>query len=516
MDKYTVTITDSIIPRSETIYLRKDETITANHLKLEAFNGYQTTVNVKYKYLAIFGSEHIQETNISLFLQQLNARKPKSDVSIFITSQTESNDEDDSCYNVSMFIDKFVKLQISLKKEPIDDIESLFKLIDNKLKQAEINLDWERIDFDLDTTVEKLGYEKTKDLLPQLTTPFSSEDSFELFFLTTSPKTNDPIIAKERKSNKSNSIQKDNFEKVMDSLNKLEKSLLEKEDPKDGLFIDIPVEDEELFEFYNKVNTEEKLRELKHSYEKYQQWLTLYGNDENMIENKLIKLNETSKEIMDMSINDKGISSNLQYSLLDPLVPKNLVNLKIFLLDLNVCFKFTNEQNISLPSGLCLEFDFKLNYSNEELSGSNDLHKEQGFTESKTYCINLMHGFGANVTKTFTRFKHELGNNFHIQDIQSVRIVKTNQGKGGTATRRIVLFEGTRDFFKEEQEDKSVRIFNFNIVPDNQALDSIAINDIISTSLGNESESVVDIDDYELLTETITGNSNSQDDVTTV
>lgn len=293
----------------------------------------------------------------------------------------------------------------------------------------------------------------------------------------------------------------------------------------DDVFVNIPLKNEELLEFYDKIKTEKQLIDLKHSYEKYQQWLTLYGNDENKIESYLINHNETynsliqtSNDILKKTLTTDTIattagiynnanlnvnSSKLVSSLYNiPAVVKSFVNLKIFILDLNVCFKFTNEQDVSLPSGLSLEFDYKFKQSAEnENENGNDLIQ-------KTFCIDLVHGFGANVTKTFTRFKYELGTKFHIQDIENARIVKkdtinNDNSDSSNGNNKKVFSIGVRDYFKEEHHDKPVRIFTFEINKDNHVTrNSSHGNDIISTSVGNTNSVLLNIDEYDLLTET--------------
>lgn len=318
---------------------------------------------------------------------------------------------------------------------------------------------------------------------------------------------------------------KNSLNEMMQGLEKLEESI--EKMTTDDICVNIPLKNEELFEFYDKIKTEKQLIDLKHSYEKYQQWLTLYGNDENKIESYLINHNEAHNSLIQISNNiskrssittttaaatttidaynntnisvNSGILFPSPYNI--PNVIKNFLNLKIFILDLNVCFKFTNEQDVSLPPGLSLEFEYRIKQSTKN---GNEAENDSIL---RTYCIDLIHGCGANVTKTFTRFKYELGTKFHIQDIENARIVKRDtinyDDDNNNTNNKKTLYTGVRDYFKEEHDDKPVRIFNFEINRNDFMTRNVSdANDIISTSIENTNSVLLNIDEYDLLTET--------------
>lgn len=451
-------------------------------------------------YLAITEDGNVESTNLMLLLEKIKSGYSNKPVTFFISS------EKIRLGSSSRWITQVKKLIVMINYSIRVDLDNIFlpitwanikERIYEKLCNNSITLDFDDLSISNNWKTTK-GCTNIDDCIYILNNELNKFGE-TVMHVETITKTN-KNTKKESKDTlfRTQKMIQNNLDEIMKGLDKLEVSV--KNMSKDDVFVNIPLANEELFEFYDKIKTEKQLVDLKHSYEKYQQWLTLYGNDENKIESYLINQNEASSLVIrNSNITTTSTSSNIDINVDSRLISskyniripmKNLVNLKIFILDLNVCFKFTNAQEVSLPSGLSLEFDYKV----KQNSGN------ENEPIQKTYCIDLIHGFGVNVSKTFTRFKHELGTNFHIQDIENARIIKKDMVN---ENNKNILYVGARDYFKEDDDDKPVRIFNFEVnKADNMAMNSTHENDIISTSIENTNSTLLNIDEYDLLTET--------------
>lgn len=483
-------------------------------------------------YLAITEDGSVQSTNLVTVFQKLKSCYSTKPVTVFISSEEISLGKpfkqqycDDK---LIVMINGSIQIDLDCISFPITWVY-IKKQIYEKLSNNSIILNFDDLSI-CNNWKKKKGCIDNDDCIRFLTNELREYGQTTIYVETVSK--NNKKTDREIKNiiPQNQHIIGSNLNNIMKGLERLEESIAHI--TTDDVFIDIPLKNEELFEFYDKIKTEKQLIDLKHSYEKYQQWLTLYGNDEDRIESYLISHNEkynsliqSSNNILkntltretaiatsDIYNNNNNININSSKLLSSPYnipnVVKGFINLKIFVLDLNVCFKFTNEQDISLPSGLSLEFDYRLEQRDENGNKiGNDLIQ-------KTYCIDLIHGFGVNVTRTFTRFKHELGTKFHIQDIENARIVKKdtytndnsdnkNSDNNNNNNNKKVLYIGVRDYFKEEHDDKPVRIFTFETNKNKYVTaNSSNANDIISTSIGDTDSVLLNIDEYDLLTET--------------
>lgn len=503
MDTFQLSVYNFIDQIHYSLRLKYSETITYEHLRQYTSSDLSNVrLNVSARGIA---RSFVTKDSA---LKYANDNKAAQHIVIFIHEDSVyfgcSTITHPSDLKLSVVINRDIQFFVNVTKLPLT-FETLIGLISQKLKVNAMTVDW-RLELDTEASqVPESGIRFRRE-----ESWFSREDQFSNSdFMTTIEAVNSDLkqfgeakvflkfsSSNSNKRGEDNSVSdpdgvtensdsfpegkiqttpqekvvctKETLNQLVEGIEKLETSI--GKSLKNDVFVNIPLQDEELFEFYDKIKTEEQLVELKHSYEKYQQWLTLYGSDENKVEAHLIKQNDVANDIMNNSINPQITSDECL---------KDSLRLKIFFLDRNICFKFTNGQTTALPSGLVLKVDY---------TGLN-------FLGTQTISIDLVHGVGSLSTKTFTRFKHEIGNSFDIENITRVQILQPGENNG------TVLYTGKSDFYREEKEDKPVKFFNFEAVKIGAKSEPSIPNDIISTDINTSQGSTWDAIEYDVLSQ---------------
>ena len=260
------------------------------------------------------------------------------------------------------------------------------------------------------------------------------------------------------------------------------------------VYFDIDPQNNELFEFYSKIKTNDKLEEVMNGYKKYEQWLHKFNNDEKYLENQLETMLILAKHPIVPNQTTKRNTGTEHFERDTNNYPFTLT---IYEKDLNFCFKLKNNTDVYYPN--------KLNIVTNLDGGS--------------FVISVPHGIGPHNQRVFTRFKREFGNDCKISDFMYFQIKDV---QGGT-----VLYEGIRSKFDNEQSVFKLRSVNhltlsgINLeklqkndstvcVSEQQQQQqpsirsSIDVGDVISTTISsnlNDSVSGRTFDEYDFLSE---------------
>lgn len=494
MDTFQLSVYNFIKEIHFTLRLKCSQKIESGHLMQYASNGiFDTNYNVS-----------VRGINKSFFriheaLSYANENRDAEEIVVFINSKEInfgcSTFPQSSIPRLSVVINRDIQFLVNITELPLT-FETLVNLISQKLEANSMTVDWKHLYLDteadqfpgigyisrmqrINVKLERFG--EARVFLKSSNSSSGIPNEAKPFLTLDDRGRNIDLIPKGRVQNIPQEkvvCTQETFNQLVEGIEKLEISI--GKSLKNDVFVNIPLQDEELFEFYNKIKTEGQLLELKHSYEKYQQWLTLYGSDENKVEAHLIKQNDITNDIINSSIkSDTHLSQFTPNTSL-----KDLLSLKVFSLDRNICFKFTNDQATALPEGLVLEISYIVDS-----------------TSNAVFSIDLVHGVGSLTTKTFTRFKHELGSDFNIQNITHVQILWKDEDC------RIVLFNGKSNCDKEIKEDKPVKFFDFKPVLSVTQSEVTAPNDIISTDIDESFIDECDRDDYDVLSQVESGGS---------
>ncbi|CAL9734728.1 hypothetical protein MOSE0_F05886 [Monosporozyma servazzii] len=489
MDTFQLSVYNFIKEIHFTLRLKCSQKIESGHLTQYVPNGiFEASYNVSVRGIDKSFSR------INDALSYANENRDAEEIVVFIGSKKInfgcSSLPQSGIPRLSVVINRDIQFLVNITELPLT-FETLVDLIFQKLEANSMAVDWKHLDLDteadnfptswvfsrmerINSNLEKVG--EAKVFLKSSNSIISRKPGEPMKLLPPSDMGRDiDLIPKGRVQNVPQEkvvCTQETFNQLIEGIEKLEISI--GKSLKNDVFVNIPLQDEELFEFYNKIKTEGQLLELKHSYEKYQQWLTLYGSDENKVEAHLIKQNDIANDIINSSI--KSDTHLPQFTPNTSL--KDLLSLKVFSLDRNICFKFTNDQATALPEGLVLEISYTVDS-----------------TSNATFSIDLVHGVGSLTTKTFTRFKHELGSDFDIQNITHVQILWIDENC------RIVLYNGKSNCDKEVKEDKPVKFFDFKPVQSVAQSEVTAPNDIISTDIDESFIDECDRDDYDVLSQ---------------
>ncbi|SMN21234.1 similar to Saccharomyces cerevisiae YOL083W ATG34 Receptor protein involved in selective autophagy during starvation [Maudiozyma saulgeensis] len=281
----------------------------------------------------------------------------------------------------------------------------------------------------------------------------------------------------------------------------LRQERLQKTSTKDDIYFDIDPQNNELFEFYSNIKSSEDLENIMKSYQKYQNWIQKFNNDEKYLENQLENMLVLTKHPIVPSLSKETSSKKLD-SMEKQNIPNKNTNthnnnnnnypftLTIYEKDLNFCFKLKNNTDIYFPN--------KLNIVTNLDGGS--------------YVISVPHGIGPRNQRVFTRFKREFGSDCQISDFMYFQIKDIDE--------KTVLYEGIRSKFDNEQSIFKLRSVNHltlsginleklqkhNSTPSPPSVrSSVDAGDIISTTISsnlNESTSGRTFDEYDFLSET--------------
>lgn len=214
-------------------------------------------------------------------------------------------------------------------------------------------------------------------------------------------------------------------------------------------------------------NQSEEMKKMKHGYSKYKEWIKDYNNDEMQLEYQIKSLNESNDILVSEMMNSK-------YS----------ISVKVFRMDLNICFKIINE---SSSKSIRNDLKLKINYIKDSQSVNID-----------TMVIELQHGIGPGCNKIVSRFQHEFGYEFNIKNIKSIQLVNSADES--------MQYIGIVD---KVQDAAECTIFNFIATRDNMGhQNTVTDRDIISTTIEScqseyedNSHTLSDIEDYNVISD---------------
>ncbi|GMM55300.1 hypothetical protein DAKH74_019160 [Maudiozyma humilis] len=267
------------------------------------------------------------------------------------------------------------------------------------------------------------------------------------------------------------------------------------------VFFDIDSGNTELFDFFSKMGSTEKLEEVMRGYKKHAQWVEKFNNDEKYLEHQL----ETLLVLARHPVVPQAAAAPAHVAPV-PTSPRPMeraerpesasnypFTLNVFQKDLNFCFQLKNNTGVYYKNSLSIVTNL----------------------DDGAHTISVPHGIGPHNQRTFTRFKREFSPECTVADFMYFQI-KDSDGSS-------VLFEGIRSKFDAEQSTFKLRAVNhptlngINLervqrgvsgvsgtsLP--SAHSSVDEGDIISTSIGSNavpSSGGRTFEEYDFLSET--------------
>ncbi|CAL9738236.1 hypothetical protein MOSE0_N06370 [Monosporozyma servazzii] len=290
------------------LHLKNSQKVKISHI-IEVVPDY------KYKRYYFVGVRGLVKTFYSIkdTVSFCNRNRSAKEIVIFIHYENMKFGYDaitpPSIPTLSVVINRVIQFSIEVPLLPLT-FEALMDLINQTLKMNSMKVDWQELILDLGAyPFSTKGLESKMDYLNEELEEFGEA---KLFLTSVTSENESDSIANgkiEEATNAEVSCAQENLNEIVEGIERLETSI--RKSSKHDIFINIPLQDEELFEFYNKIKTEEQLVELKHSFEKYQQGLTLDGADENKVETHLMIQNAEVDDINEYDIlSDPGSFSS--------------------------------------------------------------------------------------------------------------------------------------------------------------------------------------------------------------
>lgn len=243
----------------------------------------------------------------------------------------------------------------------------------------------------------------------------------------------------------------------------------------DLIKIDIPMNNQTLFKYFQNMKNEKSLTYLYNTVKKHEEWLRMYDNDEKKLEQVLQTLSDSQNFFKNGKFSDtepeKDITIDHVHEIkeeFEQILPNGSyifnswmenLNLEISKKDFNVCFKLMNDSDVRLPNDLSLYVESQFHGN-----GKQD-HCDKSLKSDNCFKFEITHGINAHSYKTFIRFQKN-----SLTDINTVITVYITNDEGQK------LMEG----FKSKIVDgQATQVFRFNPV---HSIEYVVNDDIISSS----------------------------------